>query len=92
VGFSIQAIKRRATGKGNANKEAIIRAANEEFEASLEVEDYDKLGTDNIADSLYALVLGLEQYSRGVPSAVDDAKPARVIIRKRPAAARAREI
>jgi hypothetical protein len=65
VGFSIQAIKKRATAKGNANKEMVIRAANEEFGSGLEVEDYEKTGVDNIADSLYCLVLGLEMYSQG---------------------------
>lgn len=72
-GYAIQHIKKRATGLGNANKEAVIKAANEEFDAGLETENYDKLGNDNIADSLYCLVLGLEQYSRGVPTAAEDA-------------------
>lgn len=66
VGFSIQAIKKRATGKGNANKEMVIQAANDEFGSGLQVEDYDKTGVDNIADSLYCLVLGLEMYSHGM--------------------------
>jgi hypothetical protein len=74
VGYKIQAIKKRATGKGNANKEMIIQAANEEFGVGLEVEDYEKTGVDNIADSLYALVLGLESYSRGVPTVAEDEK------------------
>jgi hypothetical protein len=65
VGFPIQAIKKRATSKGNANKEMVIRAANEEFGSGLEVEDYEKTGVDNLADSLYCLVLGLEMYSQG---------------------------
>jgi hypothetical protein len=65
-GFTIQAIKKRATGKGNVNKEAVIAAANEEFGAGLEIEDYEKLGTDNVADALFCLALGLEQYSMGV--------------------------
>ena len=87
-GFSIQAIKKRATNKGNANKEMIIEAANAEFAAGLEVVDYAKLGNDNIADSIYTLVLGLEQYSRGVPTVAEDAMPERSITRKRPNAAR----
>jgi Holliday junction resolvasome RuvABC endonuclease subunit len=87
-GFTIQAIKKRATGKGNANKAMVIEAANEEFGAGLQVEDYDKLGTDNIADALFCLALGLEQYGRGVPSAAEDDREGRVVIRKRPAAAR----
>jgi hypothetical protein len=65
VGFSIQAIKKRATHHGNANKEMVIQAANDEFGSGLEVEDYDKTGVDNVADSLYCLVLGLEMYSQG---------------------------
>jgi hypothetical protein len=67
VGFPIQTIKKRATGLGNAGKGAVIAAANKEFGLDLEVDDYDKLGTDNIADALYCLALGLEQYSRGIP-------------------------
>ncbi len=66
IGFSIQAIKKRATHKGNANKEMVIQAANEEFGSGLDIADYEKTGVDNIADSLYCLVLGLEQYARGM--------------------------
>jgi hypothetical protein len=66
AGFSIQAIKRRATNRGNANKPQIIAAANEEYGLDLPVEEHEKTGADNMADSLYCLVLGLESYSRGV--------------------------
>jgi Holliday junction resolvasome RuvABC endonuclease subunit len=66
IGYPIGTIKRRATGLGNANKEAVIAAANAEFGLDLAVADYDKLGTDNIADAIYVLALVLEQYSRGV--------------------------
>lgn len=89
-GFAISAIKKRATGKGNANKEMVIAGANSEFDAGLEVEDYDKTGMDNIADSLYCLVLGLEQYSRGVPTVAEDQKTPHAPVRKRPASIRPR--
>lgn len=68
TGFSIQAIKKRATGRGNANKENMIRSTNETFGLGLEVENYELTGTDNIADSVWVCVLGLEQYGNGLAS------------------------
>jgi Holliday junction resolvasome RuvABC endonuclease subunit len=63
TGFKIGTIKKRATGRGNANKEDMIRACNELFGSSLEVEGYESSGTDNIADSAFVCLLGLEQYA-----------------------------
>jgi len=66
IGLEIGSIKKRATGKGNANKEDMIRAANTLFGTDLEVEGYETLGTDNMADSAFVLLTGLEQTSYGV--------------------------
>jgi hypothetical protein len=66
TGFPIGAIKKRATGKGNANKADIIRAANVRFGAGLDPDGYESSGHDNIADALWVLVLGLEQYGAGL--------------------------
>lgn len=64
----IQAIKKRATNKGNANKEAVITAANATFGVDLPVEDYESAGSDNVADAAFCLLLGLEDYGAGVPT------------------------
>jgi Holliday junction resolvasome RuvABC endonuclease subunit len=64
--FPIGAIKKRATNRGNANKEMIITACNEMFGAKLDPEGYATTGEDNIADSAWVLLLGLEQYAAGL--------------------------
>jgi Holliday junction resolvasome RuvABC endonuclease subunit len=51
--FSIQHIKKRATSKGNANKEAMILACNREFGTEFEVESYESTGVDNVADAAW---------------------------------------
>lgn len=66
AGLDIGAIKKRATGKGNANKTDMILAANATFNADLDPEGYELSGVDNIADSAFVLLLGLETYGRGV--------------------------
>jgi hypothetical protein len=66
-GVPIQHIKKRATGKGNANKEQVIKACNELFGANLEVEGYESSGVDNIADASFALLIGVEGYALGIP-------------------------
>lgn len=66
VGFSIQAIKKRATGKGNANKEDLIKACNKIFGANLPTESYESTGADNIADSSFLCLLGMEQLAIGL--------------------------
>ena len=65
-GYAITQIKKRATGKGNASKEDMIKAANEKFGAVLLVEDYEKTGADNIADASHILSMTLEDYSHGL--------------------------
>lgn len=70
VGFSIGEIKKYATGKGVADKPLMIKAANDKFGAGLDPEGYETSGTDNIADALWVLDLGLSLYGRGVPNEV----------------------
>ena len=64
--FSIQEIKKRATGKGNASKVDVIKAANKEFGLDLDPDGYESSGVDNVADSVYVCMLGLEQYGKGL--------------------------
>jgi len=66
-GFKIGTIKKRATGRGNANKEQMIEACNKMFGSSFETEGYETTGVDNIADSAFVCLLGLEQYADGLP-------------------------
>jgi hypothetical protein len=65
-GIAIAQIKKHATGKGNAGKPDMIRAANEKFGLNLETEDYEKTGADNIADAVHICHMGLELYSEGL--------------------------
>lgn len=65
-GVGIARIKQFATGKGNASKVDMIKAANEKFGISLAVDDYEKHGTDNIADALFVCNIGMEYYSEGL--------------------------
>jgi len=62
----IGTIKRRATGKGNANKEQVIAAANDLLGLGLVPEDYKTTGVDNVADSVFCLICGLDDYGDGV--------------------------
>lgn len=62
AGLPIGAIKRRATGRGNANKSEIITACNAELGTSMDAETYATTGVDNIADAAFCLLLGLEQF------------------------------
>lgn len=66
-GYGIAVMKKRATGKGNANKEAMIAACNSIFGSNLDVQGYENTGVDNIADSAFVCLLGLEQYASGLP-------------------------
>jgi hypothetical protein len=70
--IAIQHIKKRATGRGNANKEQVIVACNEFFGVNLDVEGYEVTGTDNIADAAWCLVTGLETYYKGVNLGQED--------------------
>jgi hypothetical protein len=70
--YSIGAIKRFATGKGNANKEAMIAALNTlAGQDLLPVEGYETIGSDNIADAAWALLLGLDQYAVAYPETLN---------------------
>tara|TARA_Y100000034_G_C6878099_1_gene401902 strand:- start:590 stop:1123 length:534 start_codon:yes stop_codon:yes gene_type:complete len=64
--FSVAEIKKRATKKGNAGKEAMVQAAIDEFGAKLTVKDCEKTGDDDIADALWILQLALENYGQGL--------------------------
>jgi hypothetical protein len=66
-GIPIGAIKKRATGLGNANKVAVIDACNSLFGSELDPEGYESSGVDNVADACFCLLLGMEGYSQGVP-------------------------
>jgi hypothetical protein len=65
TGMPIGTIKKRATGKGNANKVDIIKACNNEFGFDFDPEGYESSGVDNIADSVYVCALAVEQYGMG---------------------------
>jgi hypothetical protein len=65
-GFPIASIKKRATGKGNAGKPAVIAGCNEIFGVGLDSDDYENSGVDNVADAAICLLLGMEYYARGV--------------------------
>lgn len=53
-GFSVQAIKQHATGKGNANKKLMVAAAERRWP------DQDII-TDDVADALHVMALGLSK-------------------------------
>jgi len=60
-GIDVSTIKKRATGKGNANKVLMIEAANDFFEIDPELDvDYKRSKHDNQADALWLLQLVLE--------------------------------
>ena len=67
VEVSIQDIKRRATGKGNAGKDLVIEACNTEFGAELPIDNYENTGADNVADATWALVCGIERFIEALP-------------------------
>jgi len=62
VGYGIGEIKKAATGKGNANKVAMIKACNEKFGTELDPADYQTTGVDNMADAAFVAYLGFEEY------------------------------
>jgi len=66
-GFAIGEIKRHATGKGNANKVAMIEACNDKFGTGYNVDTYDAEGSDNEADAAFVLDLGMNAYLEGLP-------------------------
>lgn len=66
IGFDIGRIKKRATGKGNANKVQMIQSCNEHFNIGLDPEGYESTGADNVADAVWVAVLALEDYAPGL--------------------------
>lgn len=78
-GIPIGAIKKRATGRGNADKVAVIDACNELFKVGLDPEGYETSGVDNIADAAFCLLLGIESYSMGIPEETPKKKSKRRI-------------
>ena len=64
--FPIGTIKRRATGKGNANKSDMIAACNEMVRTDFDTENYETAGFDNAADSAFVCLLALENYAKGL--------------------------
>jgi Holliday junction resolvasome RuvABC endonuclease subunit len=64
--FPIGTIKRRATGKGNANKSDMIKACNQFFRTEFDSENYETAGYDNAADSAFVCLLALENYAKGL--------------------------
>lgn len=70
IGFPIGTIKKRATGKGNANKEGVIAAANALFGTEFGTEDYESTGVDNICDAAFVCLLAMEEYADGLPGLV----------------------
>jgi len=62
----IGTIKKFATGKGNANKVAMIEACNKTHGTDFETEDYESTGVDNIADSMWLCHMAVQNYSKGL--------------------------
>lgn len=58
VGVPVGTIKKRATGKGTSGKDMMIDAANAEFVR----EGDETISDDNIADAMWLLQIGLEEY------------------------------
>lgn len=67
TGFGISEIKKRATGKGNSDKKKMIQACNEAFGSTFDPDGYETSGADNVADSAWVCLLGLERYADGIP-------------------------
>ena len=62
-------IKQRATGRGRANKLDIIRAHNKEFGTTFDEATAESQGLDNVADSGFILMVGLEENWYGLQAA-----------------------
>jgi len=64
IGVPVGTIKKRATGKGNSGKPVMIAAANQQLidtDDELLV-DSKNSDDDNIADAMWLLMIGLEEY------------------------------
>lgn len=66
IGIPIGTIKKRATSKGNASKENMITACNEQFGSDFATDDYSSTGVDNIADAAWITQITAEQHSNGL--------------------------
>lgn len=64
--FPISHIKKRATMKGNSNKEEVIKACNELFGAGLDPDTYEQTGADNVADAAFVCLMAQEGYGQGL--------------------------
>jgi len=62
----IAAVKKRATGRGNASKEDVAAACNEAFGTSFDVTRLDATGEHNAADAAWVLVCGAERHVDGL--------------------------
>lgn len=60
-GITIQEIKRRATGKGNANKAEIVTACNTLFGTGFDVATCEQTGVDDAADAAFCCLIALER-------------------------------
>ena len=67
--FAVQpaTLKKHATGKGNANKEEMIKACNTLFKTAFEPVGYERTGVDNIADAAFLLDVLLHEYPAMYP-------------------------
>ncbi len=61
-GYAITEIKKYATGKGNASKVDMIEAANAKLGTVFDTETYEQTGADNIVDSAFCCLIGIEQH------------------------------
>ena len=67
-GIGIGQIKKHATGKGVADKTAMILACNEQFGTDFDSSEdvYKREGTDNMADAAFVCDMGVRLYSDGM--------------------------
>lgn len=61
-GYPIGTIKKHATGKGNAGKPAMIKAANDKFGVDLDPEGFEQTGADNVADAMHICDMAITGY------------------------------
>lgn len=66
AGISSTELKKWATGKGNASKEAMVAACNKKFGTELPVEDCEKFRSDDLADAAHVLDWGIANYGKGL--------------------------
>lgn len=65
-GLAIAEIKKFGAGKGNASKVDMINACNLKYGTTLNPEEYERSGDDNIADAIFVCGMGLDAYSEGL--------------------------